>query len=186
MIKNRLSKDFFLRDALEVAPELLGKHLVIKTENTIRKFSIYETEAYKGTGDLACHASRGRTKRTEVMFREGGVLYMYLIYGMHWMLNVVTAPADIPQAVLIRGLEGIDGPGKLTRQLGLDGSFYGESLVNSERIWIEDNKEKSILSDHSTHQYRLCRRLLEKCTLALYYFLKSFKEIISFNTICNP
>jgi DNA-3-methyladenine glycosylase len=142
MIKNRLSKDFFLRDALEVAPELLGKHLVIKTENTIRKFSIYETEAYKGTGDLACHASRGRTKRTEVMFREGGVLYMYLIYGMHWMLNVVTAPADIPQAVLIRGLEGIDGPGKLTRQLGLDGSFYGESLVNSERIWIEDNKEK--------------------------------------------
>jgi DNA-3-methyladenine glycosylase len=142
IMKNRLSKDFFIRDALEVAPGLLGKHLVVNNGDIIRKFFISETEAYKGTGDLACHASKGRTKRTEVMFQEGGVLYMYLIYGMYWMLNVVTAPAEIPQAVLIRGLEGINGPGKLTKQLGLDGSFYGESLTDSNRIWIEESERK--------------------------------------------
>ena len=137
-MNSRLSKDFFIRDALEVAPDLLGKLLVVKTNDVISKFTIYETEAYKGTDDLACHASKGRTKRTEIMFHEGGVLYMYLIYGMYWMLNIVTASEENPQAVLIRGLKDIEGPGKITRNLGLNGSYNGESLADSDRIWVED------------------------------------------------
>ncbi|MBA4321559.1 MAG: 3-methyladenine DNA glycosylase [Odoribacter sp.] len=135
----RLTKDFFVRDVLEVAPELISKVLVIRTqENSFKRFPITETEAYRGTEDLACHASRGRTRRTEVMYNEGGKIYVYFVYGMYWMLNVVTGEIDNPQAVLIRGIEGISGPGRLTRAIGIDGSFYGEDLTLSERIWIED------------------------------------------------
>lgn len=72
------------------------------------------------------------------MFHEGGHVFMYLIYGMYWMLNIVTGLVDVPQAVLIRGIEGYDGPGKAGRALGLDKSFYGEDLTTSDRIWIED------------------------------------------------
>jgi DNA-3-methyladenine glycosylase len=103
---------------------------------------ITETEAYRGFEDKACHASRGRTSRTEVMFGEGGVLYMYLIYGIHWMLNVVTAARDIPQAVLIRGVKDVEGPGRVTQTLQLNLDFYGEDLVTSDRIWIEDTSRK--------------------------------------------
>ena len=82
---------------------------------------------------------KGRTPRTEIMFHEGGRLYIYLIYGMYWMLNVVTGEENNPQAVLIRGVENFPGPGKITKALGIDRSFYGEDLVTSERIWFEDN-----------------------------------------------
>lgn len=98
---------------------------------------ITETEAYRGEEDKACHASRGRTPRTEVMFREGGLVYMYLIYGMYWMLNVVTSVENVPQAVLIRGIREASGPGRLTRLLQLDRGFYGEDLVTSDRLWVE-------------------------------------------------
>ncbi len=100
---------------------------------------ITETEAYRGGEDLACHASKGLTPRTRVMFGEGGYLYMYLIYGMYWMMNVVTGPEGVPQAVLFRGLRELSGPGRLTRLLGVDQSFYGEDLVQSGRIWIEES-----------------------------------------------
>jgi DNA-3-methyladenine glycosylase len=93
----------------------------------------------------ACHASKGRTQRTEIMFHEGGRLYMYFIYGMYWMLNIVTEKEDVPQAVLIRGLENLKGPGKLTRTLGIDRSFYGEDLTSSERIWIEESCRKPVI-----------------------------------------
>jgi DNA-3-methyladenine glycosylase len=73
------------------------------------------------------------------MYGEGGFIYMYLIYGMYWMLNVVCGPADLPQAVLLRGIREADGPGKLTRLLELDRGFYGEDLVSSQRIWIEES-----------------------------------------------
>ena len=136
---NRLSRDFYLHDVLEVAPGLLGKNLALNDQGEYRTFMITEVEAYRGIEDLACHASKGRTKRTEIMFHEGGKLYIYLIYGMYWMLNVVTAGADNPQAVLIRGIENCNGPGRVTKKLGIDKSFYGEDLVNSGRIWIEDN-----------------------------------------------
>jgi DNA-3-methyladenine glycosylase len=134
----RLGRDFYCRDVLEVAPELIGKKVVrIFPDGSRGEFMVTETEAYRGEEDRACHASRGRTPRTEVMYRQGGHVYMYLIYGMYWMLNVVTALKDKPQAVLIRGIMDANGPGKLTRLLQLDRGFYGEDLVHSERIWIE-------------------------------------------------
>jgi DNA-3-methyladenine glycosylase len=134
----RLNSEFFLRDVLEVAPALLGKTLVRKFDDgTIRRYTITETEAYRGMEDLACHASKGRTSRNEVMFREGGVVYVYFIYGMYWMLNVVTGREGDPSAALIRGLDYISGPGKVGKILQLDRSFYGEDLFVSQRLWIE-------------------------------------------------
>jgi DNA-3-methyladenine glycosylase len=142
----RFLNDFYTRDVLEVAPDLPGKMLAIRLKNgQPGKFRITEVEAYRGSEDRACHAFKGRTPRTEVMFQEGGHLYIYLIYGMYWMLNVVTGPKDFPQAVLIRGVEEYSGPGKLTRALGIDKSFYGEDLVLSERIWIEESGIKSVV-----------------------------------------
>lgn len=136
----RLQREFYERDVLEVAPQLLGQHLVrIGPEGRRSSYVITETEAYRGEEDLACHASKGRTPRTEVMYGEGGHLYMYLIYGMYWMMNVVTGPAETPQAVLFRGIREAYGPGKLTRLLGVDRDFYGEDLVSSGRIWIEES-----------------------------------------------
>lgn len=136
---NRLSSDFFLRDVLDVAPELLGKLLVRQFDNgVIEKYRITETEAYRGTEDLACHASKGRTSRTEVIFQEGGKIYVYLIYGQYWLLNLVTGMESDASAVLIRGVEGFSGPGRVGRKLQLDRSFYGESLIDSTRLWVED------------------------------------------------
>ena len=138
-MNNRLPNSFFQRDVLEVAPELLGKIIVRKFDDgRFVKFHINEVEAYSGNGDLACHASKGKTPRTEVMFREGGVVYVYLIYGMYWMLNIVTGKENDASAVLIRGVENISGPGRVGKALELDKSFNGENLFTSERIWIEN------------------------------------------------
>jgi DNA-3-methyladenine glycosylase len=136
----KLSKDFYSRDVLEVAYELPGKILVIGSgDGSCRRFRIAEVEAYRGTDDKACHAFKGRTRRTEIMYHEGGCLYLYLVYGMYWMLNIVTGEKNDPQAALIRGLDICRGPGKLTKYLGIDGSYYGEDLEISERIWLEDD-----------------------------------------------
>lgn len=141
---DRLQNDFFARDVLEVAPELLGKYIVRKfEEGRIEKFLITEVEAYRGEKDLACHASKGRTPRTEIMYHTGGKIYVYLIYGMYWMLNIVTSVKDVPQAVLIRGLKGFDGPGKLSKKLFIDKSFYGEDLFSSQSLWIEKDLKSS-------------------------------------------
>ena len=135
--ENRLLRSFYRQDVLDLAPSLLGKSLyVVDSDGSLSEAIITETEAYRGGDDMACHASKGRTERTDIMFGDGGHVYMYLIYGMYWMLNVVSATAEIPQAVLIRGIGGTEGPGRLTRQLGLDASFKGEDLVTSNRIWI--------------------------------------------------
>jgi DNA-3-methyladenine glycosylase len=135
----RLSKEFFIRDVLDVAPELIGKTMVIRSGNgTYGRFQVTEVEAYRGAEDKACHACKGRTPRTEIMFQEGGRLYVYLVYGMYWMLNVVTGRENIPQAVLIRGIENYSGPGRITKSFGIDRTFYGEDLDISERIWFED------------------------------------------------
>ncbi len=137
---SRLPSVFYQREVLQVAPDLLGKILVRKFEDgTVKKFLITEVEAYRGSDDLACHASKGKTARTEVMFGEGGKVYVYLIYGIYWMLNVVTGKAGEAAAVLIRGVEGISGPGRVGKALHLDKSFYGEDLLVSNRIWIEDS-----------------------------------------------
>lgn len=134
----RLKLDFYQRDVLKVAPELIGKYMVRNyPDGKEMKYQITEVEAYRGSEDLACHASKGKTERTEIMYHQGGHIYMYLIYGMYWMLNFVTSKKDIPQAVLIRGVGDLDGPGKLTRELKIDKSFYGEDLASSKRIWVE-------------------------------------------------
>jgi DNA-3-methyladenine glycosylase len=135
----RLSKEFYIRDVLDVAPELIGKNMVIRLgDGVYGRFQVTEVEAYRGSEDKACHAYKGRTSRTEIMFHEGGRLYIYLVYGMYWMLNVVTGKENIPQAVLIRGVENYSGPGKLTKSFGIDRTFYGEDLDISEKIWFED------------------------------------------------
>jgi len=138
-MNTRLNAEFFHRDVLEVAPDLLGKILVRQfADGRIARYRITETEAYRGIEDRACHASKGRTPRTEVMFQEGGTVYVYLIYGQYWMLNLVTGNEGNASAVLIRGIEGFSGPGRVGRELQLDRSFYGENLINSGRIWVED------------------------------------------------
>jgi DNA-3-methyladenine glycosylase len=134
----RLDQSFYERDVLQVAPDLIGKILVRNTSSGISVHMITEVEAYGGTEDEASHARFGKTARNKIMFDCGGLVYVYLIYGMYWMLNIVTGPKDHAQAILIRGVENINGPGKVARALGIDRSFYGENLINSTRLWIED------------------------------------------------
>jgi DNA-3-methyladenine glycosylase len=136
----RLPEEFWIRDVLDVAPDLIGKNMVIRLQdNSTAKYRVTEVEAYRGAEDKACHAFKGRTQRTEIMFHKGGRLYVYLIYGIHWMLNIVTGYEDMPQAVLIRGVENHYGPGKITKSFGIDQTFYGEDLNISERIWFEES-----------------------------------------------
>jgi len=138
MAYKRLGRDFYTQDVLKIAEKLLGKPLIVQLNNEQSSHAITEVEIYRGREDKGCHVSRGRTKRNEIMFDQGGLLYVYLVYGMHWMLNVVTGRPEEPQALLIRGLEDINGPGRLTKALGIGRSFHGEDLVTSPRIWIGD------------------------------------------------
>lgn len=136
----RLKKGFFHREVDVTARDLVGKILVHRLpDGTLLKERIAETEAYGGEEDLACHASKGRTKRTEILYGESGVIYVYLCYGMHWMMNVVTGEKDYPQGVLIRAGKEHYGPAKLTKYLQIDGSFNGQDICSSPDIWIEDD-----------------------------------------------
>ncbi|MEM9159601.1 MAG: DNA-3-methyladenine glycosylase [Verrucomicrobiota bacterium] len=132
------AKDFESRDTVRLARELLGKVLVTLVEGREVALAITETEAYDGPEDLACHASKGRTKRTEVMFGAAGHWYVYLCYGVHEMLNLVTGPVDYPGAILIRGLSEVSGPGRLTKRLGIDRRFNGAASSMETGLWIED------------------------------------------------
>ena len=138
----RLSARDYRKDAVTLAKALLGKLLCRKTGRKILKLRITETEAYYGEGDTACHAHKGKTERTAIMYEDGGHAYIYLCYGVHWLLNVVSGNKDFPEAVLIRGAEGFNGPGKLTKQLQIDKSLNGENLIASKRLWIEDDGRK--------------------------------------------
>lgn len=137
-----LSRADFNRPTLQVARSLLGKYLV--RENGQRKIvaKIVEVEAYVGPEDRASHASRGRTLRTEVMFGPPGVAYVYLIYGMHYCLNVVTEQEGYPAAVLIRAVEMasglVDGPGRVCRMLQIDRRLNRLDLTQGRMLWIED------------------------------------------------
>ena len=131
----RLDYSFFHRPCLAVARDLVGKVLV----HNGQRLRISETEAYCGESDTACHASKGRTKRTEVMYADAGTVYIYLCYGMHWMLNIVTGEIDRPEAVLIRACVEAPGPGKLTKALGITGAQNRSSVVDAPEIWIEDD-----------------------------------------------
>jgi DNA-3-methyladenine glycosylase len=131
---------FQQKKAVTIARGLIGKHLVRRfADGRAEARLITETEAYVGERDRACHARVGRTARTEVMYRAGGVWYVYLCYGLHEMLNLVVGPADWPAAVLIRGVEGASGPGRVTKALMIDRRLNGWSATDAAGgLWIED------------------------------------------------
>jgi DNA-3-methyladenine glycosylase len=153
----KLDREFFRRPTLDVASELLGKVLVRRINGRILAGRIVETEAYVGPHDLACHASRGRTPRTEIMFGPPGFAYVYMIYGVYFCLNAVTENEGFPAAVLIRAVEPLQnvqvmrafrnavkrdtnissGPGKLCMAMGIDRQLNGEDLTG-RTLSIED------------------------------------------------
>ncbi len=155
-----LPRSFYDRETLAVARDLIGKLLVRTVEGRRLSGVIVEAEAYVGEGDTACHASRGRTRRTEVMFGPPGRAYVYFTYGMHWMLNVVTEPEGSPCAVLIRALEPLEGieamrsargsrsdldltsgPARLCEALSIDGRLNGTDLVRGSDLLIEPHRD---------------------------------------------
>ena len=135
----RLPATFYRHSAPALAPLLLGKILCRKIGRTTLRARITETEAYYGEDDTACHAHKGRTKRTDIMYAKGGHAYIYLCYGIHDLLNIVSGDKGHPEAVLIRGIEGFDGPGKLTRHLRITRELNTENLITSRRLWLEDD-----------------------------------------------
>lgn len=156
----KLDRDFYSKDAITVSKELLGKIIVKKQKNgDIFSGRIAEVEAYMGAIDKASHSYNNRkTKRTEVMYKEGGYSYVFLIYGMYDCFNVTVSDEGNPEAVLIRGVEPLEnkdemfkirkvkkekdisnGPGKLTKALGITKEDNGKDLVNDETIWLEDD-----------------------------------------------
>ncbi|OGD23720.1 hypothetical protein A2Z10_01045 [Candidatus Azambacteria bacterium RBG_16_47_10] len=152
----KLPQSFFQRPTLVVARDLLGKYLVVKNGNSVLSGKIVETEAYRGEDDLACHASKGRTPRTETLYAEAGTIYVYLIYGMYHCLNIVTEEKDFPSAVLVRAVEPIEGihtmekrrktkhsralasgPGKLCDAFGITKRMNGKTVFG-DTVLIED------------------------------------------------
>ncbi len=135
-----LDGNFFHRDCLEVAPDLVGKLIVRRLDNGEEiSLRITETEAYRGVEDKACHASKGRTPRTEILYGESGIIYVYLCYGVHWLMNVITGEVEQPQGVLIRACEGFEGPARLTKKLGIDKSFNNQHVDGNERLYFVDD-----------------------------------------------
>lgn len=133
-----LTKRFFDRPTAAVAQSMLGKYLVRRRGKKTTAYMVTEVEAYDGPKDKASHASHGRTPRAEIMFGEPGRLFVYLTYGMHWMLNVVTGPEDYPAAVLIRGVDGINGPGRVSKRLHIGKILNGKTANPHSGLWFED------------------------------------------------
>jgi DNA-3-methyladenine glycosylase len=157
--KEIISREYFARPTLVVARDLIGTRIVRILDGVRLAGTIVETEAYVGENDLGCHAKSGRTKRNGVMYGPPGHAYVYFTYGIHWMLNVVTEREGFPAAVLIRALEQVEGvelissryprrttngPAKLTRFLGIDGTMNGVDLCDSgSNLWIEVGTPKA-------------------------------------------
>lgn len=138
-----LNTHFFNRDTLQISKELLGKFLVENISGVTRAHMIIEVEAYDGPEDLASHASKGKTLRNTPMFEHAGIWYVYLVYGMHSMLNIVTGEKNYPAAILIRGIlheDGriLNGPAKLTKALGIDKTYNALPAEKKSHLWIED------------------------------------------------
>ena len=139
LMAKKLDYEFFHRPCLDVAQDLVGKVLIHRMpDGTLERLRISETEAYCGEADTACHAHKGRTKRTEVMYMDAGTVYIYLCYGVHWLLNLVTGEKEEPEAVLIRACVEAPGPGKLTKKLQVTGSLNRGSILGDE-LWVEDD-----------------------------------------------
>ncbi len=157
----KLSRDFYNRsDVVQISKELLGKYIYTNISGVLIGGMVVETEAYCGENDLACHAHLGRrTTRTEIMYHEGGVAYVYLIYGIYALFNIITNVAGKADAVLIRAIEPTEGipemllrrqhnkvspkltagPGLLTISLGINTKHYGTDLTG-DLIWLEDQE----------------------------------------------
>jgi DNA-3-methyladenine glycosylase len=157
----RVTNEFYKKSALELAPELIGKLLCRRVSGKTLKYRITETECYYGEDDTACHAHKGKTNRTAILYGAGGRAYVYLCYGIHNLLNVVTGEEGFPEAVLIRGVEGFPGPGRLTKSMGIDRDLNGECLITSDRLWIEDDgyrmkytTGKRVGIDYATEEYK--------------------------------
>ena len=149
MTASKLPRDFYARSTLVVARQLIGMHLVHEVAGTRRIGRIVETEAYLGPKDLAAHSARGKTPRNAVMFGPPGHAYVYFIYGFWNCINVVTREEGVPQAVLLRALEpvqGIDdktwGPGLLCRAMHIDRTLNGADLLGP-RLWLERPSERN-------------------------------------------
>ena len=140
MGKNKkLDRSFYHMHADVLAPALLGKLLCRKMDGKIARVRVTETECYMGENDTACHAAKGKTKRTSVLYEVGGTIYVYLCYGIHEMLNVVAGEEGYPEAVLIRGVDDIAGPGRVTKSLEITRALNGKDLCDSEELWIEED-----------------------------------------------
>jgi DNA-3-methyladenine glycosylase len=135
-----LNKSFFNRSTLDVAQDLLGKQLCRRLDSgKIIRGRINEAEAYDGFEDKASHAHKGATTRNVVMFGPPARAYVYLCYGVHWLLNVKTRERGYPAAVLIRGVEGVNGPGRLTAHFHINSAFNDQLLTRVGGLWIEDD-----------------------------------------------
>lgn len=144
MARKEITASFFRRPTLKVAEELVGKYLVRCLGGKTTALRITEVEAYDGFRDRASHVHRGVTPRNEVMFGSAGYFYVYFVYGAHWMLNVVCGPVGYPAAVLLRGAGEISGPGRLTKTLGIDGSFNKREAKRKSSLWFEDRGESMV------------------------------------------
>lgn len=163
-LSSKLPRSFYEQPVLEVAEACIGKILVYRTAEGEAAGRIVETEAYAGPQDLASHASRGRTKRTEAMFGPPGHAYVFMLYGTSWATNLVVAEEGLPHAVLIRAIEPIrgleliadrrkmkptareltNGPGKLSKALGITGADYGRDLVG-DMLFLEEGAPRAAI-----------------------------------------
>jgi len=150
-----LPRIYFARPTIQVARSLVGKYLIRCIDGREIAGKIIEVEAYVGAEDKACHASKGRTQRTDVMFGPGGIAYVYLIYGMYHCLNVVTEREEFPSAILIRAIEIdgelVDGPGRICRALQIDRRLNRVDLTTGESLWFEDRGVLVKKTDVETH-----------------------------------
>jgi len=136
----KIKRDFYLRPTLKVAKDLIGKFLVHNHQGKIYRAQIIETEAYAGFDDLACHGARGKTERNQIMFKKGGYAYVYIIYGIHHCLNLVTEKEGYPSAVLIRALDypQAGGPAKLCREFKITKQTHNGLDLTDDILWVED------------------------------------------------
>ncbi|MDO8529455.1 MAG: DNA-3-methyladenine glycosylase [bacterium] len=189
-----LKRKFYECDTLKVARELLGCFLVRKLDKKIIRGIITETEAYVGEDDLACHASKGRTPRTEIMYGKAGRAYVYMIYGMYHCLNIVTENKDFPAAVLIRKLANIselkansrkfkkieavelNGPGKLCKFLKIDRKLNGSDITKKGKLWVASPRlvrlgRKKLIKKNIVASKRIGIDYAEHCKNYLWRFL---------------
>jgi len=196
MKHTKLKPNFFKRPTLDVARKLLGKYLVVKKGKNMLSGKIVETEAYIGEDDLACHASKGRTQRSETLYKKAGTVYVYLIYGMYSCFNIVTEKEEFPSAVLVRAVEPIEGvkvmkqkrktdilhnltsgPGKLCKAFDIDREMNGMSVFGKD-IWIEDRGDVVKNTDVKKAK-RIGVEYAGKCRNHLWRFYMKQNDFIS-------